>query len=627
MTNLDPQVPPPAQRLPLLTQPGIKRDGTPLDSLFWTDGQWVRWQRGRAKKMGGYRYMTRYTAGPIRCAYVDARAQAYTLHTMSPWGIEALQFDPITGAGGGVTSRSPSTFVPNQNLQWQAAVLVNNGGSPAYICCAGTPDALDISVDITGLCYYGDITTLGTQLVVLTSAGVPIPVSGGVVALGPFLFLYGSNGLIQNSNPNNISDATGWVIGTGNNVFANTANPTDKKIVKGLPLRGGSYSPAGLFWALDMLIRVSFIGATGFNIWKYEQLGKISILAKNSVIEYDGIYYWMGVDRFFVYNGVVQELPNQMNLNWVYDNLDYAHVNYCWALKIPRYGEVWWFYPRAGFVDPTNPECTHAVIFNVRENTWYDCQLQRGAGMEADVFPNPIMTGGPEDVPNGYYLPFTPGVGTFAIGESVSGGTSGAVGVVYRVINVGVNSLTVLSPTHAFTLGETITGFTTGATGTTLAASQPQDIDTVWIHEYGLDKVLDTTGQTAIPAFVTSQPISFPTGGPLAGAGQAQWQGSPGTEYMTRLTRLEPDFAAFGGGNRATGAMTLAVGGYPYANSVSVAGAVQAAAVYAFNNTTQFIEMREQRREILLTIGSNVSGGFFELGRLILTIEQGDGRP
>jgi hypothetical protein len=627
MSNLDPQVPPPPQRVPLLTQAGIKRDGTPLDSMNWTDGQWVRFQRGRPKKMGGYRFMTRYTAGPIRMCLVDARAGAYTLHTFSPWGVEALQFDPITGAGGGIGERTPTGFVPNQALTWQATVMVNNGGSPAYLCCAGTPDEPDISIDTAGGVYYGDITNLIAALAPITSATVPITVSGGTVAIGPFLFVYGSNGLIWNSNPNNISDATGWVPGsTGNNVFANTANPIDKKIVKGLPLRGGALSPAGLFWGLNQLVRASFNpGGGSFNYWKYDLLGTISVLGKNAIIEYDGIYYWPGVDRFFVYNGVVQELPNQMNLNWFFDNLNHSLSNLVWALKVPRYGEIWWFYPRTGFFNPLNPECTHVVIFNVRENTWYDVQLVRSSGMEADIFPNPIMTGGDDDITNGYYLPYTTGTGTFVMNETVTGGTSGAVATIYRVVT---GSLTVQAPSKAFVSGETITGSVSGATGTTTAASQQQDIDTVWIHEYGVDKILDTTGPTAIPAYVTTQPISYPTGGPLAAAGSVQWQGSPGSEYMTRCTRFEPDFTALGGGNRVTGAMSITVSGYAYANSVDPSnGGPQVSSPYAFDNTTQFIEMREQKRELLLTFTSNTLGGFFEFGRSILTIEQGDGRP
>jgi hypothetical protein len=34
---------------------GIQRDGTIFDSPMFVDGQWCRFQRGRPRKMGGYR--------------------------------------------------------------------------------------------------------------------------------------------------------------------------------------------------------------------------------------------------------------------------------------------------------------------------------------------------------------------------------------------------------------------------------------------------------------------------------------------------------------------------------------------------------------------------------------------
>jgi hypothetical protein len=109
------------------------------------------------------------------------------------------------------------------------------------------------------------------------------------------------------------------------------------------------------------------------------------------VIEYDGLYFWCGVDRFLMFNGVVREVPNQLNLNWFFDNLNYAQRQKVFAFKVPRWGEIWWCYPRG-----TATECTHAVIFNVREETWYDTELPnsgRSAGVYAQVFNSPLVIG------------------------------------------------------------------------------------------------------------------------------------------------------------------------------------------------------------------------------------------
>jgi hypothetical protein len=109
--------------------------------------------------------------------------------------------------------------------------------------------------------------------------------------------------------------------------------------VKGLPVRGGANNPAGLFWALDSLLRVSFVGGT--RLWTYDTISDdISVLSKHSMIEYSNIYYWVGVDKFYMYSGVVQELPNEMNANFFFDNVNMNHRQKVWVLKVPRFGEM-----------------------------------------------------------------------------------------------------------------------------------------------------------------------------------------------------------------------------------------------------------------------------------------------
>jgi hypothetical protein len=136
------------------------------------------------------------------------------------------------------------------------------------------------------------------------------------------------------------------------------------KIVQGLPVRGGSNAPSGLFWSLDSLVRVSFIGGTGTppQYWRYDIISsQSSILSSQSAIEYDGVYYWCGIDRFLMYNGVVREVPNELNINYFFDGLNEEQSNKVFAYKVPRYGEIWWCYPRGSAT-----ECTHAVTMRTQ---------------------------------------------------------------------------------------------------------------------------------------------------------------------------------------------------------------------------------------------------------------------
>jgi hypothetical protein len=257
----------------------------------------------------------------------------------------------------------------------------------------------------TSVAFSGSATTTLTTSAAMTTGTVTvtfdnnISVSGGVVMMHPYLFVYGNNGLIQNSAAGDFSN---WV-----SADANANNVATGKIVKGLPLRGGTTSPAGLFWSLDSLIRVTYTPSTvnGINFyWKYDLLtSQTSIMSSQCVIEYDGIFYWCAVDRFLMYNGVVQEIPNTANQNHFFDNLNYAQRQKVWCTKVPRWGEIWWFYPRG---DAT--ECTDAIIYNVRDKIWYDAGespgAQRSAGTFSEVFRKPIWGGNVQNSEGNYTL-------------------------------------------------------------------------------------------------------------------------------------------------------------------------------------------------------------------------------
>jgi hypothetical protein len=126
-------------------------------------------------------------------------------------------------------------------------------------------------------------------------------------------------------------------------------------------------------------------------------------MSSQCVIEYDGIFYWAGTDRFLMYNGVVQEIPNTQNQNWFFDNLNIQQRQKVWVSKIPRWGEIWWFYPRG---DAT--ECNDAIIYNVREKCWYDAGLapgaSRSAGTFSEVFRKPVWADNTANVVGNYTL-------------------------------------------------------------------------------------------------------------------------------------------------------------------------------------------------------------------------------
>ena len=72
-----------------------------------------------------------------------------------------------------------------------------------------------------------------------------------------------------------------------------------------------------------------------------------------------------------------------------------------------------------------------------------------------------------------------------------------------------------------------------------------------------------------------------------------------------------------------TGTMTITINGQSYPNLPNQASTF---GPYPFDNTVPYVDMREQRREMTLTFTSNVQYGYYEMGRVLVTIEPGDGR-
>lgn len=429
----------------------------------------------------------------------------------------------LTGTATGLVSGTTYYIIATDNATTFTLSLTLGGA--AITTTAGTTTGLVFTLGSYQKVTISNAATATASAVTLTFDN-NISVSGGVVMLHPYLFVYGNDGLIQNSSAGNFND---WV-----SADANANNVASGKVVKGLPLRGGTTSPAGLFWTLDSVVRVTYSPSTvgGINYyWKYDLItSQSSIMSSQCVIEYDGIFYWAGTDRFLMYNGVVQEVPNTQNMNWFFDGLSYSQRQKVWCTKVPRWGEVWFFYPRG---DAT--ECTDAVIYNVREKTWYDAGsapgARRSAGTFSEVFRYPIWAGNEENQDGTY---------------------------------------------------------------------------TLWQHETGVDQILGTQ-VNAIDSFFETPPLGAYSG--LVGASQ-----QPGDNLWTRCERVEPDFVQ-------EKEMYLVVTGKGYADDVD-----QPSDPVYFQPDSLKIDMREQRREMRMRFGSNINGGNYFMGKVLMSLDTGDVR-
>jgi len=446
----------------------------------------------------------------------------------------------------------------------------------------------------------------------------PISVDGGVCVLYPFIFVYGSHGYIANNNVSNIyAEQTPY---DWNGPLANQVNISSSKIVKGMTTRGGTNSPSGLFWSTDSLIRVSFNSQATQFYWTYDIVSsQISIMSSNAVVEMDGIYFWMGVDRYYLYNGSVQVLPNDKNVNYLFDNINYSQRQKVWATKVPRYNEIWFFYPRG-----TATECTDAIIYNVKDKLWYDAGqaigCRRSCGYTTELFPTPIWAGWEYDV----YV--SNPVTIIATPDGAPSPTSSQIyvnGDVSNILSPGDNFTLstdlnnpkkvyhVITSTYSLEYGATLLTSEIVITSATDPGTLAFPVDggyTIWQHEHGLNQVT-FLNELAVYSSITTSDISWLTGNPSQDAVQ-------GINRRMHLRRVEPNFLQ-------DGTMSMTILGRKFASGPYE----ESSGPYYFTKDTGKIDLRVEHRLVRLKFESNDINGNYEMGRNLITAEFGDERP
>jgi len=120
-------------------------------------------------------------------------------------------------------------------------------------------------------------------------------------------------------------------------------------------------------------------------VWGSQLLGdNTSLAGPNAVTLAAGVIYWMGVDKFYKYDGRLQALPCDL-LRYVYNDIDRVQFSQVYASTNEGFNEVWWFYPSDG--STTNDSY---VIYNYVENIWYYGSMARTAWLDSGLQDYPI---------------------------------------------------------------------------------------------------------------------------------------------------------------------------------------------------------------------------------------------
>ena len=398
-------------------KPGILKDGSPFQGEYCTKGQWVRFFRGMPQNMGGMKAVKfsangKFDTTTINALYVDKSIAGETLlflggrtrllpnfrGTIIAMNVNA-SFDAITQ----IDTDPNADYV---GVYYQIIPIVFQSGLnkiQSVLCIARMIDDITNADPVKAIWNYDYNGRRLDPVIKMTDTNqnynlLLAEMTGGALFINPYLFIYGANGLVRWSKSKEINndltnpfqfDLTKYSI-----------NISTDKVIYGSAIRGGTASPSALFWTLGSVVRITNVGklkvvedADDIDFKREVITNDSSILSSNCVVEYDGIFYWPGTGRFFIYNGVVIPLENNLNRQTFFDNVDMNKRQRVFGVKNVAKDEIWWFYPEIANAGNADIGCTRAVIYNIIDNSWYDTAIERDCGYFDNVSGNMYTVG------------------------------------------------------------------------------------------------------------------------------------------------------------------------------------------------------------------------------------------
>ena len=266
-----------------------------------------------------------------------------------------------------VTIASPAVVTAAFSLANGTPVILTNSGYPAALPTGLSP----------GTIYYVVNTSGTTFNLALTAGGVAINTTGtqsGTHYIMPngvnMTSLAGASDVPTIQNFVYVSDVSRFVFAFGcNNYASSTQNPMlirwsdQESLVNWTPsatnqagsviLSHGSSIVTAiqtrqeiLVWTDSAIYSLQYIGPPV--VWSSQLMGdNISILGQNAAAQASGVVYWMGVDKFYSYDGRLQTLSCDLR-RYIYQDINLQQNQQVFASTNEGFNEVWWFYCSTG---------------------------------------------------------------------------------------------------------------------------------------------------------------------------------------------------------------------------------------------------------------------------------------
>lgn len=379
--------------IPLEIAPGIYRNGTKYQSKGrWFDANLVRWIGGSMQPVGGWQPVT---AGG---SDIDLAEPVWGMHGWqgnagAGWIAAGTKDQCWAISEGTKTDITPTGFSAGSD---EASVANDAYGDGAY--GKGVYGEGDTTQVTTVKVQAWHFDNFGEKLVaVATSDGVlyewdlntsndlsqisnaPTSCNALVVTPERFLVALGAGGDPRKVQWADQESLTTWGASSSNQA-GDFILPGGGEIIAGRRARGET-----LIWTTDDLWAMRYIAGT--LVYTFEQVGaNVGPIGPRAMTVVDaGRAFWMGEERFFVYDGYAKPILSDVR-DYVFGDINKLQASKIHAVPNADAKEVWWFYCSAGSTD-----IDRYVVYNYAEGQWSIGKLNRTAGTESGAFDHPIM--------------------------------------------------------------------------------------------------------------------------------------------------------------------------------------------------------------------------------------------
>lgn len=138
-----------------------------------------------------------------------------------------------------------------------------------------------------------------------------------------------------------------------------------------------------LVWTDSSLYSLQYLGPP--YVWGTNLMGdNLSIASPNATAVASGVAFWMGVDKFYRYDGRVQTLRCDLR-QYIFNDFNASQYEQVFAGTNEGFNEVWWFYCSAN-----STTIDKYVVYNYLEDIWYYGTMARTAWLDTALRDYPV---------------------------------------------------------------------------------------------------------------------------------------------------------------------------------------------------------------------------------------------